>query len=362
MDWGKVREQFPAISQWTYLNTATYGQMSLRSRAAVQKHFDRRDALACQDFLSWFDDMEEIRGMIGQLIHASGDDIAFAGNACTGLALFLSAIDWQAGDKIATVRNEFPNQYSAAGHLHPAGVELVEITDFSQPLPPRTRAVIASTVSYTVGVAVDCVRLRELADAVGALLYLDGTQSLGALQFDVRAVRPDVFSVDAYKWLMSPNGAGFYYVAPELRQRLQPRVIGWRSDQHWRNVNALHNGAPRFSERAEKYEAGMIDFPSIYAMGEALRLVLELGPEVVERRVLELAGYLTAGLKARGADIFFEGSNIVSACWAGRDVEPVMERLKAERVLVSMRERRLRISAHIYNNESDIDTLLSLIG
>ena len=39
-----------------------------------------------------------------------------------------------------------------------------------------------------------------------------------------------------------------------------------------------------------------------------------------------------------------------------------MERLKAERVLVSMRERRLRISAHIYNNEADVDMLLGLIA
>lgn len=361
MDWGEVRALFPAVSKWTYLNTATYGQVSLRSRAAVQEHLDRRDRLACQDFLSWFDDLEEIRGMIGQLIHASSDDIAFAGNACTGLALFLSGIDWQPGDKIATVRNEFPNQYAAAGHLHPAGVELVEITDFSRPLPAKTRAVIASTVSYTVGVRPDLCRLRELADAAGALYYLDGTQSIGALQFDVREVRPDMLSVDAYKWLMSPNGAGFFYVSPELRSKLEPRVVGWRSDKDWRNVNALHNGTPRFSERAEKYEGGMVDFPSIYAMGEALRLVLELGPEAVERRVLALAGYLSDGLKSAGADIYFEGSNIVSAGWAGRDVEPMMERLKGERVLVSMRERRLRISAHIYNNEADVEALLRLL-
>jgi selenocysteine lyase/cysteine desulfurase len=60
-------------------------------------------------------------------------------------------------------------------------------------------------------------------------LYLDGTQSLGALQFDVSRIRPDLFAVDAYKWLLSPNGAGFMYVSPELRERLAPAVIGWRS-------------------------------------------------------------------------------------------------------------------------------------
>jgi len=67
--------------------------------------------------------------------------------------------------------------------------------------------------------------LEEISEALrrrGILLYLDGTQSLGALQFDVSRIRPDLFAVDAYKWLLSPNGAGFMYVSPELRERLAP--------------------------------------------------------------------------------------------------------------------------------------------
>ena len=94
--------------------------------------------------------------------------------------------------------------------------------------------------------------------AARILLYLDGTQSLGALQFDVSRIRPDLFAVDAYKWLLSPNGAGFMYVSPELRERLAPAVIGWRSHRDWRNHENLHHGAPEFAAEAEKYEGGML--------------------------------------------------------------------------------------------------------
>ena len=201
MPWSKVRDQFPSLSERTYLNTATYGLVPLRSRRALEAHFDRRDELACQDFLSWFDDLAQIRANIGRLIGATADDIAFVGNAATPLSYFMGAIDWQPGDKIATLENEFPNQYAYAGHLAERGVELVELIDLSLPLPIGTKAVIASTISYTSGKRADLTRLRELADASGALFYIDATQSVGALQLDIQIFRPDLLAVDAYKWM-----------------------------------------------------------------------------------------------------------------------------------------------------------------
>ena len=80
----------------------------------------------------------------------------------------------------------------------------------------------------------------------GVLLYVDGTQSVGALQFDIKSVRPSVLCVDAYKWMLSPNGAGFLYVDPVLRQRLPATVVGWRSDRNWRSVASLNH--PGFAE------------------------------------------------------------------------------------------------------------------
>ena len=76
-----------------------------------------------------------------------------------------------------------------------------------------------------------------------------------------------MLAVDGYKWLLCPNGATFFYVSPELRRTLRPSVIGWRSDKGWRSVDELHHGAPQMPEAAEKYEGGMLNFPSIYGAG-----------------------------------------------------------------------------------------------
>ena len=56
-DWKALRAEFPALANWTYLNTATYGQMPRSGADAMNRHLARRDELACGDYLTWFDDM-----------------------------------------------------------------------------------------------------------------------------------------------------------------------------------------------------------------------------------------------------------------------------------------------------------------
>jgi cysteine desulfurase/selenocysteine lyase len=356
MNWAAIRAQFPALAHWTWLNTATYGQVPVRTRAAVERHFSRRDETACTDFLDWFDDVDAIRGLIARLINCSGDDIGFAMNAASALSLFLGGMDWREGDRIVTLRDEFPNQYYFAASLAARGVALIEQDEIAS-LPERTRAVLLSTVNYSNGYRPDLVRVSELARAAGALLYLDGTQSVGALRFDVAAVKPDMLAVDGYKWLLCPNGASFFYISPELRHKLCPSVIGWRSDKGWRSVDSLVHGAPQFPGDAARYEGGMLNFPSIYGAGESVRMMLEIEPDVIERRVLELAGLAAEMLSRTGASILSQGTNIVAACWPDRDVSALAKKLQAQRIIVAARHGNLRVSPHFYNNEADLELL-----
>ncbi|HML18191.1 MAG TPA: hypothetical protein VK419_14275, partial [Bryobacteraceae bacterium] len=109
IDWDAIRAEFPAISQWTYLNSATFGQLPRRAVEAVARHWAHRDELACTDFLDWFDDADRLRASIGRLIGATADDIAFVGNAATALAIVAGGLPWAGGDNVVTLAGEFPN-------------------------------------------------------------------------------------------------------------------------------------------------------------------------------------------------------------------------------------------------------------
>jgi selenocysteine lyase/cysteine desulfurase len=363
-DWAGIRAEFPALAEWTYLNTATFGQMPRRAAEAVARHFEQRDRLACSDFMQWFEDADRLRARLAGFVHCRPADIAFIQNASTGLSLLLGGLDWKTGDQIVTLEDEFPNHYYYPSHLGARGVAFIEtpLERFYECLTPRTRLVAISTVNYATGLRPPLEEIAPELRRRGILLYLDGTQSLGALPCDVSRIQPDLLAVNAYKWMLSPNGAGFMYVSPALRERLAPAVIGWRSDRHWRDHENLRHGAPEFSRDAERYEGGILPFAALYALDAVLEMMESIGPERIERRVTDLAARTRSVLREAGAALLSDrgphyDSPIVTARFPGRDAPALARALQARKVLVAARHGNLRVSPHFYNNEMDLERL-----
>jgi selenocysteine lyase/cysteine desulfurase len=360
-DWRALRGEFPALARFAYLNSAPFGQVPRRAVEAMSAHLARRDELACTDFMSWFDDADRVRALVGRLIGCSAADVAFIPNASVGLSLLLGGLDWRAGDRIVTLRDEFPNQYYYPAHLRRLGVEFVETEweRFWDAVTPRTRVVALSMWSYSTGFAPPLEEIGPELARRGVLFFVDGTQGVGAHAFDVRRVQPAMLAVHAYKWLLSPNGAGFMYVGEELRARLEPSVIGWRSHKDWRNHENLHHGAPEFRTEAEKYEGGMLTFAVLYALGAVLEMLLELGMPVVEGRVRQVTEQTREVLRGAGARLLSDelphhDSAIIAARFDGVDASAMARALKERHVLVSARHGNLRVSPHFYNDASDL--------
>lgn len=361
-DWAKVRSEFPSLEYWTYLNTATFGQLPRRATEAVNRHFAHRDIFACSDFVDWYTDHDRLRELAGRLIHAAPEAIAFIPNASYALSLIIGGIDWKPGDRIVTLEHEFPNNIYYPALLADRGVEFVEVPweRLHESVNERTKLVAISVLSYVNGFRPPLVELGRFLRERNVLFYLDGTQGLGALHLDMSEIQPDVFAAHGYKWMLAPNGAGLMYVAPKVRQWLTPSVVGWRSHKTWRTVDKLHHGAPDFGDAAEKYEGGMLASGLLYAMEESIWMMLEIGPEQIERRVLSLAAKAREVLAERGAELpdgELYNSPIVAGKFDCCDASGVAGQLKARRVLVSARHGNLRVSTHFYNNENDLDRL-----
>ncbi len=367
--WESVRAQFPPLERWTFLNTATFGQLPKQAVEAVARHFARRDREACRDFLEWFDDADRIRGKLARLIHASPEDIAFVPNAATGLGILMSGLGRKPGDRVVTLRGEFPNQLYITALARQRGLEGLEADweSLESVLNDGARLLLVSTVNYVTGFRPPLEKLSELCRTHGVLLCLDGTQSVGALAFDAARIRPAALVVDAYKWLLGPTGSGFLYMDPELRAQLRPTIVGWRSDRRWRQVDNLHHGVPEFPQAAERFEGGMLPFPALYGMEASVDLMLELGPERIEQRVNELAEAARAVLRRAGGELLSDeaphyDSPIIAAKFPGRDPAGLVRELYARGILVSARHGWLRVSVHFYNNEADLERLEAALG
>ena len=359
IDWTAVRAEFPSLQHWTYLNTATYGQVPRRGVEANARHWADREEMACSNFLEWYDKADLVRVPVARLIHATPDDIAFIPNSSYALGLVAGGIDWKSGDNLVTLADEFPNQLYLPALVDRFGVEFREAPweRFYDAIDQRTRLIAISEVNYATGFRAPIAEISKFAHQRGARLFVDGTQSVGALEFDVRTAQPDVLAVHAYKWMISPTGVGFMYVSPDFRKSLAPNVSGWRAHRDWRNVDNLHHGMPVLKDSAEKYEGGGLPFGFMDAMGEVAAWMVELGPAQIEARVMALAQCVRDHLKKLGADAPDRGSQIVAAQFAGVDPSRLARELKAQKILVAARHGFLRVSPHFYNNEADIDRL-----
>lgn len=359
-DWSAIRTEFRALADWTYLNSATFGQLPKRAIEAVNQHWAHRDKLACSDFLDWYSDADRLRAAIARLIHATAGDIAFVPHASAGLGVVTGGIQWKPGDNVVTLTDEFPNYLYLSSLGERYGVEFREVPweRFYDSIDARTRLVAVSEVNYSNGFRPPIAEMSQFLRERGVIFFVDGTQSVGALQFDVRKNQPDILAVHGYKWMISPTGAGFMYVAPHVRAQLPPNVVGWRSHKTWRGVDNLHHGTPVFMETAEKYEGGGLPFPLLYAMEASVNMMLEIGPEAIEQRVLGLADSARKRLRVLGAETLDTGSQIVAAKFEGQDVSRLARELKERRVLVAARHGHLRVAPHFYNHEGDLDRLV----
>ena len=356
-DWAAAREEFPSLGNWTYLNTATYGQVPRRGVEANLNHFRHRDELASSDFLSWYAEVDAMKDGIARLIGASHDDIAFIPNSSYAMGLVAGGLDWKNGDNVVTLADEFPNCLYLPALVERYGVEFREVPfeRFYESIDHRTRMVAFSEVNYATGFRPPLEEITKFLRARGIVSFVDGTQSVGALTVNVQQSQPDVLAVHAYKWMISPTGTGFMYVAPAMRKKLAPNVAGWRTHRDWQNVDNLHHGMPLLKDSAERYEGGGLQFGLLHAMGAAVDWMNEIGPACIERRVLELARDARERLIGLGAEVNHHGSQIVAAKFPGTDPSKLAKELKARRVLVAARHGFLRVSPHFYNNEADLD-------
>ena len=370
-DSSRLREAFPVLEEWTYLNSAGFGPVPRFALEAADRYFTRRDEGASLDFLEWYTEADEVRASAGRLIGACGDDIAFVPNAGTGLGWLMGGIDWREGDHIVGLAHEFPNNLYFPEVLAKAGVGFtrVEVSGggfsldrFVDALTERTRLVLMSSVNYASGLRVPLESIGAELRSRGIVFYVDGTQSVGALRTDVGAAKIDFLAVDAYKWMLSPLGIGFAYISPRVRDWLAPAIYSWRSHKSWRDVDELHDGAPELPDGAIRYEGGMQNFGGIFALGAVLDWMHELGPGHIEERILDLASKVRVVLRDRGGHLAADqgpgyDSPIVTARFPEVDSSKLAVRLERERIAVTARKGNLRVSPHVFNSEEDVEKL-----
>ena len=369
----EMRHQFPVTRRYAYLNHASVGGLSQSVLGAMIQYLNGRASGGGEVLIGWDDDIERVRQACARFIGTHRDEIVFTGSISHGLNIVACGLDWRKGDNLICAKTEFTANIYPWTNLQRRGVEVrfaparenrILVEDIASLMDRRTRLVALSFVEFGTGFRNDLDALAALCHERHVYLCVDGIQGLGALDFSVTETPVDFLAAHAAKWMMGPIGAGFLYVRRELLPVLNPVMAGWRSvvdrDDYYRYDSPLRDSGERF-------EPGSPNFAGLLGMEAAIELLLSVGMQEIEARILTLTDYLIAELQARGCTLITptqhrrERSGIVSFHHPEVGPAELYEKMRAADVIVSLRGNSIRVSPHFYNTEQDLDRMLAVL-
>ena len=312
---------------------------------------------------------EAARRKVAEFLGAAPEDVVLTRNTSESNNLVSSGLDLGPGDEVLVYDSNHPSNLNAwrakAGRAgftvttleQPAGHPGAEffVDQVARALTPRTKVLAFSHVTASVGDVMPAAELCRLARARGVLSLVDGAQSFGVLDVDVRQMQPDFYSGSAHKWPCGARENGVLYVNPAVQDRIHPSVI------------SLYGGAVGVSRALEAN--GQRDEAAMIAFGEAVTFQMEIGKARIDARSRALATALIDGLSGiagvtiqtspvadrRAAIVTFQPGSAN----AGRLGAALYEE---DRIVCAPRANALRFSPHFYNTMADVERTVAAIG
>ena len=189
-------------------------------------------------------------------------------------------VPWQmAAERIGAVVRAIP--VTEEGRLDFGQLEIV--------VTPRTRIIAVTHASNVTGAVTEVGRLREAADAVGALLVLDGAQRAPHGPIDVQALGCDLYAFSAHK-MFGPTGAGALWGRKELLAELPPFLGGGEMIRRVEIERSTSAPPPH------RFEAGTPAIGPVIGMGAAAAWLATLDWAALGRQEIALTAAILDGL------------------------------------------------------------------
>jgi selenocysteine lyase/cysteine desulfurase len=367
-----VRGEFPIFEHTTYLNSCSQGALSHRVRAAYEEYLDGWDANGAE-WGHWVERAEAARAAFARLLGASPAEVAVTTSVSQGVNGIVTALPLERGGRtrIVVSEYEFPTVGQIAHAQELRGAEVVHVLPeadgsipverFAAAVDERTALVCCATISYRTGHRQELAELVRVAHERGALVLADSYQAVGAIDLDVRALGVDFVTGGTVKYLLGSAGLGFLYVRGQLLERLLPTQTGWFADEDIFRMD-ISDYSP--AADARRFDAGTPPVPNIYGGLAGVSIVEESGVAAIEAHVAALNTRLIDGLRELGASVATPadpGRRGPLVCVRSSDVERLVAELASERIVVSSRDENVRIAAHLYNVEDDVDRVLEAL-
>jgi selenocysteine lyase/cysteine desulfurase len=375
------RRFFSLPSNSIYLNGAYMSPM-LKSVEKVGIDALRRKrnpaTITPQDF---FTDTELLRKEYARLINVTDSKrIVVIPSVSYGMATVAKNVTLTKGDHILVVSEQFPSNYYPWQVLcreHGAEVKIISPPSTKEgrgklwnqrileAINKQTRMIAIGNIHWADGTVFDLVAIRQRTRDVGALLVVDGTQSVGAMPFDVQRIQPDALVCGGYKWLLGPYSLGLGYYG-EYFDGGKPIEENWINRNKSEDFAGLVNYQDDYQPGALRYEVGEhSNFILLPMLMKAIQQLNKWGPENIQAYCQGITKKCIEQLRNRGfwvEEEAYRASHLFGLRLPEHStLQQVKDVLQKKKILVSYRGDAIRISPNVYNTKDDFTKLTNVL-
>lgn len=370
-DLARYRAEFPVVDERTYLISASLGPLSRRSRALAEEHLDLWQRLGPEEL--WFEHglprLQECRERFARLIGADADEIAIVPSVSAGMSSLATALDFSARPGVVLTDMDFPTNHYVWRAQQRAGAKVdvvpspdgvrIDADQVAERIGEDTRIVNVNRVLFESSWVMDVPTIVAAAHAAGAYVLIDDYHGSGVLPIDVHELDVDFLVSGALKWLCGGQGLAFFYCRKDLVATIEPRVVGWFGTQ---DFFGFDRSELRLRHDARRFETGTFALPQAWTATGGLEIILEVGPETIRARNLELTRGIIGRADAAGIEVLSprdddrRGGLVRVRAPGGREgARALLHALFERDVVLDQRGDALRISPHFFNDEDDLD-------
>ncbi len=230
------------------------------------------------------------------------------------------------------------------------------INPFTQAITPKTKLIAFSHISNSSGIALPAQQICQMAKQKGILTLVDGAQSFGSMDLNLKEMGCDFYSGSAHKWLMGPIENGVLYINKSQINKIWPNMIsaGWK--ETYRTVDE------KLCVLGQRNDLTVSALPAILEFHQTI------GKQKIQSRVLQLSAYLKEQIKKKIPQAVFVtpitpelSGGIVVIKIPGKNNTELYQQLYKNHGIAGAPTGGIRLSPHIYNTLQDIDKIVAAL-
>ena len=375
------KSEFDLDPEVTYLNCAFMSPLLLSvEQAGIEgiKRKRRPNSISGSDF---FTESDELRKEFSTLVNAQDPErCVVIPSVSYGMANVAKNLNLSKTDTIIIVGEQFPSNvypWREVAEKSEATIKTIPgpdstknrgaqwNSDILNAIDSSTKLVACGHIHWADGTIFDLKAIRERTSSVGAWLVIDGTQSIGALPFDIQEIKPDALIAAGYKSMMGPYSIGMAYYGDAFDNG-NPVEQNWINRNESENFANLVNYSDAYQPRALRYEVGEhSNFILVPMLLEAIKNLNKWSPANIQNYLIELVEEPISRLRKAGfiiEDKEYRASNLFGIR-LGKDhsMEKLKEKLDQANIFVSYRGDAIRVSPNVYNDSKDLDKLVQVL-